>query len=322
MFYGLAATALCLAMALPAAAADSSSSNWSPDSGKPLAKTVDLSGAHLSVGSKEFTEQKILGKITVLLLEAAGADVDDKTGIAGSNAVRRALTTGNIDMYWEYTGTAWVNYLGHSSTKMSEGALYKKTAKQDLKKNHIKWLTPANFNNSYGMAVNHQLAEKYNLKTIQDLGRLIKNHPDDATLCTGAEFATRPDGLKGMEKTYGFQFPPQNIIRIDFALVYKMAAKGSQCKIANVYTTDGRIPALHLVLLKDNENFFPPYHPALNVRESVYKKYPQLSKLFDPVADALHQHTMQNLNKEVDVEGKFPKPVAKQFLVKHHFIAK
>lgn len=306
-----ALAALCLTITLPASAASS---------GKPLAKTVDLSGATFTVGSKEFTEQLILGQITLELLQAAGANVNDQTGLAGSNAVRKALLSGDIDMYWEYTGTAWVNYMGHTSTK-GKGNLYKQVAQEDLQKNGIKWLTPARFNDSYGIATNQETARKYKLKTLDDLGRLIENHPDAATLCTGAEFATRDDGLHGMQKAYGYKFPPHNVIRLEFALVYQQTAKGQRCKLGNVYTTDGRIPALNLVLLKDDRNFFPPYYAALNVREAVYKAHPELAKLFAPVAKALTLKAIQHLNSEVDVKGKFPQQVAHEFLVKHHFIA-
>lgn len=288
---------------------------------KPLAQKVDLSGVNLTVGSKEFTEQEILGKMTIQLLKAAGANVNDETGLAGSNAVRKALLSGKIDMYWEYTGTAWVSYLGHTTTNI-KGRLYKKVAKEDLKKNGIKWLKPANFNDSYGIVTNQKTAKQYNLKTLDDVGKLIKEHPDAATICVGNEFAQRDDGLRGLEKAYGWEFPQANISVLQESLVYQQTAQGQRCNFGDVFTTDGRIPNLHLVLLKDNRNFFPPYFAALTLREKTLKKYPQLAKLFGPVSKALTLETMQKLNAEVDVNGKFPEQVAHQFLVDHNFIAK
>lgn len=289
---------------------------------KPLAQRVDLSGAQLTVGSKEFTEQEILGQITLQLLRAAGANVTNETGLAGSNAVRKALLSGKIDMYWEYTGTAWLSYLGHTSANTKTGHLYKQVAKQDLKQNNIVWLKPADFSDSYGIVTNQKTAKKYHLKTLGDVGKLIKNHPQVATLCVGNEFSQRDDGLRGLEKAYGWKFPERNVSVLQESLVYQQTAQGARCNFGDVFTTDGRIKNLHLVLLTDNRHFFPPYYAALNVRQSVLKKYPKIAELFRPVSKALTIETMRSLNAEVDVDGKFAEQVAHQFLVKHDFIAK
>lgn len=286
---------------------------------KPLAEQFNLKGATFTVGSKEFTEQLILGQITLQLLRATGAHVNSEIGMAGSTAVRKALTSGKIDMYWEYTGTAWISYLKHSSAK-GRARLYKEVAAQDLKQNGIKWLQPANFNDSYGIVTNQKTAAKYHLKTFSDIGRLIKQHPSAATFCVGNEFSQRSDGLPGLEKAYHWALPPGNVNILDESLVYQQVAQGSRCNFGDIFTTDGRIAALHLVVLKDNKHFFPPYYAALNIREKVFKRYPQLAKLFRPVSEALTLKTMQKLNKQVDVDGKFPQQVAHQFLVSHHFI--
>jgi osmoprotectant transport system substrate-binding protein len=306
----LAASMLCFASAASAA------------NDKPLAQQIDLSGAHFTVGSKEFPEQIILGKMTIDLLKAAGADVSDQTGLNGSTAVRNALTSGKIDMYWGYTGTAWVTFLGNTSTKV-KGDLYQDMAKEDLKKNGIKWLKPSNFNDTYVVLANPKVAKKYNLKKISDIGRLIKKDPDKATFCAGNEFFERPDGFQGLEKTYGWEIPTSNQIVIQESLVYKQVAEGDNCNLGDGdSSTDGRIPYLHLVTLKDDKHFFPPYVAALTMRNETYKKYPQLEKLFGPVSKALTQKAILGLNYEVEVKSKFPGPVAHQFLVKHNFIAK
>lgn len=289
--------------------------------GKPLAQQVNLSGAHFTVGSKEFTEQLILGKMTVDLLKAAGASVTDQTGLAGSNTARTALTSGKIDMYWEYTGTGWVNYLKHTTANV-HGRLYKKVAKEDLEKNGIKWLKPAAFSDSYGIVTNQKTAKKYGLKTYSDYGKLLAEHPEDGAICVGNEFSQRDDGLPGLVKAYDWKLPKKDIVVVQESLVYTQVAKGEQCNFGDVFTTDGRIPNLHLVLLQDNKHFFPPYFAALTMRDKTFKKYPQLAKLFGPVSKALTLTTMQALNSAVDVKGKFPEQVAHQFLVKHNFIAK
>lgn len=287
----------------------------------PLSKTVNLKGAHFTVGSKEFTEQKILGQMTMQLLAAAGANITDQTGLAGSNTARTALTSGKIDMYWEYTGTGWISYLKHSG-KNVPNPLYPVLAKQDLEKNGIKWMKPAPYSNSYAIAVNQKTAKKYDLKTLSDVTKLLKKHPDVVTMCVGNEFAQRNDGLIGLAKAYGWNLPSNNIKIIQESLVYQQAAAGNRCNFADVFSTDGRIPHLHLVVLKDNLNFFPPYYAALTMREKTFKKYPQLKKLFGPVSKALTMSTMQALNADVDVKGMFPNQVAHKFLVSHNFIPK
>lgn len=201
------------------------------NSGKPLAQQVDLSGAHFTVGSKEFTEQLILGQITLQLLKAAGAQVTDQTGLAGSQTARTALTSGAIDMYWEYTGTGWVSYLGHTTTKI-HGPLYKKVAQEDLKKNGIKWLKPAAFSDSYGIVTNQKTAKKYDIETYSDYGRLLKKHPDDGAICVGSEFAARDDGLPGLKDAYNWQLSAANTVVVQESLVYTQVAKAVAATLA------------------------------------------------------------------------------------------
>lgn len=303
-----AAVALCFASGGTAAAAS-----------KPWAQRFDLSGATFTVGSKEFTEQLILGHITIDMLQAAQADVVDQTGLAGTNAVRKALTSGKIDMYWEYTGTAWVDFLGHNGAA-GQSRLFKQVARQDLDRNGVKWLDPASFSDSYAVATSHKVATKYHLSKLSQLGKLISKHPAKATFCVDNEFAERSDGLPGLEKAYGWKLPSGNVNIVQQSLVYQQVAKGQRCNFGDVFTTDGRIQTMNLALLSDNKHFFPPYYAALTMREQTFKKYPQLAKLFRPVAKALTLKTLQHLNGEVDIKGKFPGQVARTWLEKNHFI--
>src|SRR5919206_4135227 len=158
---------------------------------------VDLSYANITVGSKEFTEQLVLGQIAIQLLENAGATVKDQTRLAGSVAAREALTSGQIDTYWEYTGTGWITYLKHTKPVPNPHKQYEAVAKEDLQKNNIVWLPPAPANNTYAFAVRKEAYDKLGVKKISDFGPLIKNNPSEATLCIGSEFATRDDGLPG-----------------------------------------------------------------------------------------------------------------------------
>ena len=280
---------------------------------------VDLSGAELTVGSKEFTEQLVLGNITRLALENTGATVNDQIGLAGSDAARTALTSGEIDMYWEYVGTAWVNYLGETSGAIP-GDDYQTVADRDLEENDVRWLEVAPEQNSYAIATNQQIADEYGLQNLSDLGAFIDENPDEATLCVGGEFADRDDGLPGMQETYGWEFPEDQVNRIQDGLVYDQVSDGEQCNFGSVFTTDGRIPNLNLVLLIDDQNHFPSYNAALTIRREVFDQNEQLADLFAPISALLTTEEMQRLNSQVDVDGLPPEDVAEDFLSENGFI--
>ena len=283
--------------------------------------STDLSDADFTVGSKDFTEQQNLGYITLLALEDAGATVEDQVGLAGTNATRQALEQGNIDMYWEYTGTIWITHLGHTDPIPNSQKQYEAAAKEDLQKNDLKLLEPAKFNNTYALAIRQEEQKKLGVEKLSDLKQLVEENPDEASVCIESEFRSRDDGLPGLEKAYGFEFPQDNISLFDTGVIYNRTDKGEPCNFGEVFTTDGRIAGLGLYPLKDDKNLFPKYNPALEVKKSTYKQYgEQLDKIFTPIAQALDAKTMQELNTKVDVEGIPPEDVAEQWLEKEGFI--
>ena len=282
---------------------------------------VDLSGAEFTVGSKEFTEQLILGQITLQVLENAGATVNDQIGLAGTVAARKALESGEIDMYWEYTGTNWITHLGHTKPIPDSQKQFEAVAKEDLAKNNIKWLSPpAPANNTYTMAVRSEAYDKLGVKKLSDFKQLVEENPEEATVCVGTEFSTRDDGLPGMEKAYDFEFPKENIVKIDEGLIYQQTDKGEQCNFGEVFQTDGRIAALDLELIEDDKSFFPIYNPALNVRKDVIEEYPQIAELFAPISEKLTTQELQALNAKVDVDGQLEDQVAEEWLSENGFI--
>jgi osmoprotectant transport system substrate-binding protein len=282
---------------------------------------VDLSGAEFTVGSKEFTEQLILGQITLQVLENAGATVNDQIGLAGTVAARKALESGEIDMYWEYTGTNWIIYLGHTKPIPDPQKQFEAAAKEELKKNDIKLLSPPSpANNTYTMAVRSEVYDKLGVKKLSDFKQLVEENPEEATVCVGTEFSTRDDGLPGMEEAYDFEFPNENIVKIDEGLIYQQVDKGKQCNFGEVFQTDGRIAALDLKLIEDDESFFPIYNPALNVSKEVIEKNPQIAKLFAPISEKLTTDELQKLNGKVDVQGQLEDQVAEEWLSENGFI--
>jgi osmoprotectant transport system substrate-binding protein len=275
-----------------------------------IAQNYDFSGQTYTVGSKEFTEQLVLGNITKLALEETGATVNDQIGLAGSDAVRTALESGEIDMYWEYLGTGWINILGETGN-IPEPA-YETVRDRDLAENNIYWLQPAPEENSYAIATNRETADQYGLSTLSDLGPFIEENPDEASICVGSEFAVRDDGLPGLQEAYGYEFP--DVQRIQDGLVYDQVANGEGCNFGSVFTTDGRIPNLDLVLLEDDQDFFPAFNGALTMRQEVFEANEQLADLFGEISPLLTTEQMQQLNLEVDVNGVPPEEVAETFL--------
>lgn len=289
--------------------------------GGSIGKNYDLSGSTFSVGSKEFTEQLILGNITKIALQAAGADVRDQIGLASSAAARQALTADYIDMYWEYTGTGWITYLGNTDPVSGRQAQFEAVKEADLEKNNIVWLgPPAPANNTYVIAVRQEAYEDLGVKKLSDFPQLVNNRPDAATLCAASEFVNRSDGLPGMEKAYGFEFSDGNVSLVALGVVYQSVDEGDPCNFGEVFATDGRILALDLELIEDDKNFFPNYNPALTMRQEVLEEHPQLKELFDPITKKLTTETLQKLNQKVDVDGSFPDVVAEEWLRENGFI--
>jgi len=273
---------------------------------------VDLSGMSFKVGSKEFTEQLILGQITKLVLEDAGADVGKVAELTGSDAVRKALLSGDIDMYWEYTGTGWINHLGNTKPVTGEQEQYDAVAKADLDKNGVTWLEPAPFNNTYSIATSSENAKKLGVSSLSDLSALQKDNPDAFTLCAAAEFLSRDDGLPGLEKAYDFSFG-KNVSELELGLVYTSTDKGDPCTFGEVFATDGRIAGLGLTVLEDDKKFFASYLPALNIGKGV-EGADKLQELFAPIAKILDNETITALNAKVDVDGETEGDVAQEWL--------
>jgi len=300
-----------LALIVAACSSGGGASSDAPGASGSADAGTDLSGATFTVGSKEFTEQLILGQITIQVLEDAGATVNDETGLVGSTVVREALTAGDIDMYWEYTGTGWLTHLGNDAPITGSQEQFDAVKEADAA-NEIAWLDPAPFNNTYAIALASETTTELGLTTMSDLAAYAAENPDETTLCAAAEFLGRDDGLPGLEAAYGFEFG--DVSELELGLVYTSIDAGDPCIFGEVFATDGRIAGLGLTVLEDDENFFPSYLPALNVRQEVLDANPALAALFAPVAAALDNETMTALNAKVDVDGEEPADVAAGFL--------
>lgn len=273
-----------------------------------VGKGEPLKGAHLTVTSKEFTEQLILGAMMGIAFEAAGADVLDRTGIQGSIGAREAVKSGDADGMYEYTGTAWITYLGNSKPITDPLKQWQAVRDADLK-NGITWLPPSALNNTYALAMNQANFKKYGTKTLSEVAALAKKNPGAVTLCVESEFANRADGLPGMEKAYGMNLPAKNITQMDTGIIYTQVKKGS-CTYGEVFTTDGRIKSMNLAVMADDKKFFPNYNAAPEINTKALKKWPAIAEVLAPVTKKLNNTVARTLNAKVDVDGEDPHQVA------------
>ncbi|RFU82406.1 glycine/betaine ABC transporter substrate-binding protein [Streptomyces triticagri] len=296
-------------------------------SGSPMVDDVEpgivgkgkpLEGAKLTVTSKEFTEQLILGAIMGIAFEAAGADVLDRTGIQGSIGAREAVKGGDADGMYEYTGTAWITYQGNSKPVPDPQEQWKVVRDAD-RKNGLDWLPPSELNNTYALAMNPANVKKLKTKNLSDVAALLKRDPGAVTLCVESEFNNRADGLAGMKKTYGMNIPAGNITQMDAGIIYTQAAKGS-CAYGEVYTTDGRIQAMDLTVMEDDKKAFPNYNAAPSINSKALKKYPAIAEILAPITAKLDNTIAQQLNAKVDVDGEDPHKVALDWMLDEGFV--
>lgn len=273
-----------------------------------------LSGATISVGSKDFTEQLVLCEITAQRLEAQGATVERICSMSGSATVRAAEDNGDIDLYWEYTGTGWTAHLGQTEVIADATEQYERVRDMDLEKNQIVWLPPAEANNTYAIAVKAETADKLKVKTISDYAALSQASPAEASFCGAAEFFGRDDGWEGMKKSYGIEVPADKVATLAEGPIYNSIATGNPCNFGEAFATDGRIAALGLVVLEDDKNFFPFYNLSLTVREDSLEENPAIEEAMAGVTELLTNESLQALNGAVDVDGKSPEAVAAAWL--------
>lgn len=286
----------------------------------PIASVAPLHGQRISVGSKNFTEQLVLGKLMVILLKSAGADVTDLTNIPGSASARQAQLEGQVDVAWEYTGTGWISYLGESDPIPDEQQQFEAVRKLDLERNQLAWIAPAPMNNTYAFAARSDVAKQLGITSLAQLKDVPKNK---LTFCVDAEFAARNDGFQPMLKTYGLTYGTDvasgQVKTMSEGAIYA-AIDGGQCTFGEVFTTDGRIKALDLAVLTDDENFFPKYNVSAVVREQTLEQVPQLRDLIVPVTQKLTNDTLIDLNARVDVDGEEPVDVAWDWLQQQGFV--
>ncbi|MCP4328773.1 MAG: glycine betaine ABC transporter substrate-binding protein [Alphaproteobacteria bacterium] len=279
------------------------------------ALTASAQADEIVVGGKNFTEQLLLAEMTAQLLEAKGFDVDKRDGM-GSQVVRDAQLNGQVDVYWEYTGTSLVTY-NKVDERLDAAATYDKVKELDGEQG-LTWLDASSANNTYALAVKDGVEDTGSIKTLSDLAESY-NQDGGLVMAVNAEFPKRPDGLPGLEEAYGFETTRADLKAMDSGLTYQALNEG-QVDLALVFATDGRIAAFGFRVLDDDKGFFPNYAIAPVVRSDTLEANPKLAEPLNALSAKLDDQTMQALNAQVDVDKKSIENVATAFLTENGLI--
>jgi len=264
--------------------------------------------APIKVGSKDFTEEFIVGEMYALMLENEGFKVERKHNLGGTPVAQAAITKGDIDLYPEYTSTGLLTVL--KKDPIADPAQTLATVKSEYEQQFkLTWLTPSPFNDTNGLATTQAVADKYGLKTYSDLAAKAS----ELRFGGPAEFAEREDGIKGLAKTYG-GFVPKELKQLGTGPLRYDALKNGDIDVVVVFTTDARIASDKLVVLQDDKTFYPIYNIAPVVRQDTLQSNPKIADALNKLAPLLTDDVIAGLNAQVDIEGKEFAAVAKAFL--------
>lgn len=261
----------------------------------------------INIATKPMTEGYILGQmLTELIEQDTDLKVNMTTGVGGGTSnIHPAMLKGEFDLYPEYTGTSWEAVLKKEGSY--DESKFDELQKEYKEKYNLEYVNLYGFNNTYGLAVNRDIAEKYNLKTYSDLAAVSNN------LIFGAEydFFEREDGYKELQKVYNVDFKKK--IDMDIGLKYQ-AMKDKKIDVMVIFTTDGQLAISDVVVLEDDKKMYPSYRAGTVVRSEILSKYPELKAVLEKLNNILDDKTMADLNYQVESEGKKPEDVAREYL--------
>ncbi len=269
------------------------------------------SEGQITIGSKNFTEQIILGELYSQKLEYEGYDVNKRLDLGNVTVLDRALQSGEIDMYPEYTGTALVTALGYEGEQFSTpDETYQKTKElYEARTPAATMLEQASFNNTYGIAVRRDVADEYGLETLADLAEASPN----LILASFSEFQQREDGFPNIQEAYpSTDFQEVKVVN-DLGLRYQALRQGD-ADVAIGFTTDGQLRSDDLVVVEDEKNIWPFYHPAPVINQEYLSNNEGVREPINAVTESLDLETMQTLNGRVDLDNEDPAAVAEEHL--------
>jgi glycine betaine/choline ABC-type transport system substrate-binding protein len=257
------------------------------------------------VGSKNFTEQVILGEVIAQQIERRlHVPVDRKLNLGGTLIAHEALVAGSIDVYPEYTGTALTQILHQTAEKDAKRVF--ENVQKGYAPLHVQWLPPLGFNDTFAMVMLTKTAQENHIASLSDAAA------KPWRLGVGYEFTQRPDGLTGLVQTYGLKIDGEPVV-MDLGLLYA-ALKTDRVDLAAANATDGMLGHPEFVVLNDDRHYFPPYECAVAVRDKSLQKFPGLKEALAELSGHITDDAMRRMNEQVDIEHKSVADVAHAFL--------
>lgn len=273
-------------------------------------------GDVIEIAGKSFTEQILLTHIMEIALEEqTDLEIHANPDTGATDVLHPAIQQADIDIYPEYTGTAYMIVMGEELDTTDPEVIYNRVQEYYNQEFDITWLDPYQFNNTYAIAVRKETAQELGVETVSDL----VEHASDMTLGSDFDFLERADGIKNFNAEYGIDEWGQNV-GMDPGLMYTAIKEGEVDAIV-AYATDGRIPRYDLVLLEDDQQFFPPYFAAPIIRGEVLEAHPEIAEVLNQVSPHLTMEKMAELNSKVDIDGELESNVAREFLIEIGLIA-
>jgi len=277
----------------------------------------------VTVGSKKFPEQQILGYLAYeALTENTELNIQDEVSLGGSNTNFNALQSGDINMYWEYTGTAWLTLPpSHSEVITDPAEIYSK-AKSDLEEEHdLTFLERAPFNNTYVLLANPDWQSETGISTLSGLAEYVNGGNTDLTMVMGPEFQERSDGWPGLTKAYGFESAAKdlNVKNVKANLTYQVLGQG-EADIGVGFNTNPKILKFDLKGLEDDQGFFPVYNPAPLVDMETLESNEAMRAPLNSISAALTTDKIRELNRRVSIDGESAQQVASDFLSNENII--
>jgi osmoprotectant transport system substrate-binding protein len=290
----------------------------------PLREAALAQEGPVRIGSKNFTEQLILGEMYALLLENAGIATEKQLNLGGTQVAQEALLAGEIDLYPEYTGTGLTVVLGMPIDAVAQATpvegmpegeadsidqrVYDIVSEEYLEQFDLVWLDESAFNNTQALAVKRAFSEERGVTTISELAEIA----GELTIVAPSDFVERPDGLQGLHEFYEMEFG--DVLSVDPGIRYQ-ALEEDQAQVVLAFGTDGQVAGLDLVLLDDDKSLWPPYHVAPVVRNDTLTANPGIADALNPIAPLLTDEVMSALNWQVDgPDALEPEEVARMFL--------
>jgi osmoprotectant transport system substrate-binding protein len=293
-----------------ASSAEEPSATSSPGTGVPFSEPINI-------GTKNFTEQYVVGNLMSILLEERGYDVELKTGMS-STVLREAMENGDLDLCMDYTGTQWLTYTGHEFGGESPAEIYQLTKESDAEAGLV-WLDPIWCNNTYAIAVTEDFSQEHGVETLSDFAGYVNEMEGEVDFASDFEFYSRPDGILGLQVHYGFAFKPANVTTVLPGLTFEYLEQG-RSTAAMVFGTDPVTVKFGWVVLQDDKNFWPPYDLAPYLRKEVVDAKPEVVDVLEELVQAFPQDPaaaraeMTALNAKVDIDMMEPEDAARAWL--------